>query len=46
VAALGARGGWDESAARLHAVLQRACGVPAGEGVATNDRGKAAVGAN
>ena len=28
VAALGARGGWDESAARLHAVLLRACGAP------------------
>jgi glycosyltransferase involved in cell wall biosynthesis len=28
VAALGARGGWDESAARLHDVLARACGAP------------------
>jgi teichuronic acid biosynthesis glycosyltransferase TuaC len=28
VAALGARGGWTESAARLHAVLERAAGKP------------------
>jgi teichuronic acid biosynthesis glycosyltransferase TuaC len=51
VAALGARGGWDDSAARLHAVLLRACGAPAGGGVAAapppDDVGrKAAVGAN
>jgi glycosyltransferase involved in cell wall biosynthesis len=30
IAALGARGGWDESAARLQDVLARACGAPAG----------------
>jgi glycosyltransferase involved in cell wall biosynthesis len=46
VAALGARGGWDDSAARLQAVLQKACGVPAGDGVAAPGAGKAAVGAN
>jgi glycosyltransferase involved in cell wall biosynthesis len=32
VAALGARGGWDESAARLQDVLARACGAPVGAG--------------
>ncbi|HXU06924.1 MAG TPA: glycosyltransferase family 4 protein [Polyangia bacterium] len=51
VAALGARGGWDESAARLEAVLLRACGAPASAAapvaVATEGvKGKAAVGAN
>jgi hypothetical protein len=32
VAALGARGGWDESAARLQDVLARACGLPVAAG--------------
>ena len=47
VAALGARGGWDESAARLHAVLLRACGAPEGDGAAgAAASGKAAARAN
>lgn len=47
VAALGARGGWDESAERLHAVLLRACGAPADDGVAAPaDWVKAAARAN
>jgi glycosyltransferase involved in cell wall biosynthesis len=33
LAAIGARGGWDESAARLEASLRRACGI-APDGVA------------
>jgi glycosyltransferase involved in cell wall biosynthesis len=36
VAAVGARGGWDESAARLYDVLARACGAPAGAGTASS----------
>jgi teichuronic acid biosynthesis glycosyltransferase TuaC len=44
IAALGARGGWDESAARLQAVLARACGAPAPAGApAKSDRAVAHV---
>jgi glycosyltransferase involved in cell wall biosynthesis len=50
IAALGARGGWDESAARLEAVLRRACGAPAAETAAgaagPAGRSKVAAGAN
>jgi hypothetical protein len=37
---MGARGGWDESAARLHDVLLRACGAPVADHAAASTMSK------